>query len=64
MFKLFWTNFEDQNILPQWTYDSDITISEFENKIDGKKHSGRIKDYSNQLSCSSECATAQQHFKR
>ena len=63
-FKPFWTNYKDQNTSPQWTYDSDTITSEFENKINGKEYSGRIKDYSNQLSCSLECATAQQHFKR
>ena len=64
MFKPFWTNFEDQNTSPQWTYNSDTTTSEFENKINGKEHSGRIKDYLNQLSYSLKYATVQQHFKR
>jgi len=64
MFKVFWTNYEDQNTSLQWTYDLDTTTFIFENKIDGKEHSGRIKDYLSQLLCSSECATAQQHSKR
>jgi len=64
MFKPFWTNFEDQNTSPQWTYNSDTTTSEFENKINGKEHSGQIKDYLNQLSYSLKYATVQQHFKR
>ena len=64
MFKPFWTNFKDQNNSLQWTYDLDTTISKFENKINEKEHLGRIKDYLNQLLCSSECATAQQHFKQ
>jgi len=63
-FKAFWINYKDQNTSPQWTYDLDTTTFVFENKIDGKEHLGQIKDYSNQLSCSSECATAQQHSKQ
>jgi len=39
MFKVFWTNYEDQNTSLQWTYDSDTTTFVFENKIDGKEHS-------------------------
>jgi len=40
MFKVFWTNYKDQNTSLQWTYDSDTTIFIFKNKIDGKEHSG------------------------
>jgi len=58
-FKPFWTNYKDKNTSLQWTYNLDIITSEFENKINKKEYSGQIKDYLNQLSCSSECATAQ-----
>jgi len=40
MSKAFWINYEDQNTLLQWTYDSDTTTFIFENKIDEKEHSG------------------------
>jgi len=63
MFKTFWINYKDQNTSLQWMYNLNTTTFVFENKIDGKEHSGQIKDYSNQLSCSLECATAQQHSK-
>jgi len=62
--KVFWTNYKDQNTSLQWTYDLDTTTFVFESKTDGKEHSGRIKDYLNQLLCSLECATAQQHSRR
>ena len=38
MFKLFWTNYVDQNTSLQWTYDLDTT-SAFVNKTDRKEHS-------------------------
>jgi len=64
MSKVFWTNYKDQNTSLQWTYDLDTTTFVFKSKTDGKEHSGRIKDYLNQLLCSLECATAQQHSRR
>ena len=44
-------------------YNLDTTTFVFENKINGKEHSGQIKDYLNQLLCFSECTTAQQYSK-
>jgi len=64
MFKTFWINHEDQNTSLQWTYNLDTTTFVFKNKIDGKEHLGQIKNYSNQLLYSLECATAQQHSKQ
>jgi len=59
MFKVFWTNYVDQNTSLQWMYNSDTITFVFKNKIDGKEHLGQIKDYSNQLSCSLEYVIAQ-----